>query len=644
MERPLVTGDEVDGKYRVIRHLDSGGMGHVYEAEDRILHRHVALKVLSPSQQLDATARERLLREGRAAARMRHPGIVQVYEVGSDGETDYVAMQLLEGEDLHARLRRVGALPVAFVQRLAIDLADALAAMHDAHIVHRDLKPRNLFLAREGGSQDVLKVLDFGVAKLDLARAETLTETGQVFGTLHYMAPEQLRGAKNADVRSDIWSFGAVLYEALTSRPPFEAETGPELVCKIAIEDPVPLTTLRPDVSPQLARIVAASLQRDPAKRPQSARQLGAALRRPEQEASELPQLGLVREDDKAHSWMPPAIEVGEAATISASHIPQRTRKKAFVAAVGLTFAVLVTLGFRNRYAPASSPPPTGMVRIEEAALDLGRSGAEVERECAELGAACEHSWLEREMPSERVRLPAFLLDINEVTNRQFADTLNTFSSSLYVVDDEDDHYPRYVRWNKDLGRDGEFLLDLHPKYGGIEYTDKRTFRAREGREDLPANQVSWYGATIHCRLLGKRLPTEDEWEAAARGSDDRRFPWGDAMPHCKGVVLPRDGLLSMPAECPEVVAPLPVGRAIQDVTPQGVHDLGGNATEWVDSTYVEGNRHAHPIDLEGLLPRVVRGGSWGASFTARTSARKQLPPASVGANVGFRCAASAAQ
>jgi serine/threonine protein kinase len=272
MERPLAEGDEVDGKYVIVRHLGSGGMGHVYEADDRSLRRRVALKVLPSALQLDATARERLLREGRAVACVSHPGVVRVYEVGSDGCTDYVAMELLHGEDLYSRLQREGRQPVAFVEHVAEALVDAMAAMHEAGIVHRDLKPRNIFLAQEGNSHDVLKILDFGVAKSQLVQMGTLTETGQVFGTLHYMAPEQLRGAKNADARSDIWSAGAILYEALTGRLPFEAESGPELVYKVATGDPIPVAQIRPDVSESLAVVIARCLQRDPSARFQSAR------------------------------------------------------------------------------------------------------------------------------------------------------------------------------------------------------------------------------------------------------------------------------------------------------------------------------------------------------------------------------------
>jgi formylglycine-generating enzyme required for sulfatase activity len=637
MERPLAEGDEVDGKYVIVRHLGSGGMGHVYEADDRSLRRRVALKVLPSALQLDATARERLLREGRAVACVSHPGVVRVYEVGSDGCTDYVAMELLHGEDLYSRLQREGRQPVAFVEHVAEALVDAMAAMHEAGIVHRDLKPRNIFLAQEGNSHDVLKILDFGVAKSQLVQMGTLTETGQVFGTLHYMAPEQLRGAKNADARSDIWSAGAILYEALTGRLPFEAESGPELVYKVATGDPIPVAQIRPDVSESLAVVIARCLQRDPSARFQSARELAAALRADSADLSRA----------EVHSLVPVSalVDMGEAPTLRASRDPGRARLRRTVFAAGLL--VTTTVLSASWLVPHEAPPsaavaPSGMALVDVGAMALGHSPEELERECRDLGSSCDPKLLQREAPTFSATVAPFFLDVDEVTNQQLADTLNALAPSLYVVEDEDDHYPRFVRWNKDLGHDGEYLVDLHPDFGGIEYTQERVYRVRTGKAQLPAVQVSWYGARAHCTRLGKRLPSEDEWEAAARGADNRRFPWGNALPRCHEVAVPAGGPWFKDPSCPTTASAVPVGSSRQDVTPQGIRDLAGNVTEWVESTFVEGNRRAHPADTTGLLPRGIRGGSWGGGNMIRTSGRSSRPPGSVGANVGFRCAVSA--
>lgn len=273
----LAPDEIVDGRFRIVRHLGSGGMGHVYEAHDTQLERRVAVKVLRQRSDGHAVARERLQREARAASCVSHPGVVRVLEVGFDGERDFVVMELLQGEDLSQRLERAGRLELAQVDQLARELCDALAALHEAGVVHRDLKPKNLFLARDEAGHERLKVLDLGLAKAAFLGA-SLTETKQVFGTLQYLSPEQLRSATLADERSDIWALGAILYEALTGLAAFAGEHAPEVVLRITTSDPPPVHRLRPDAPPALTALLRRALQRDPALRYQTVGALRAAL------------------------------------------------------------------------------------------------------------------------------------------------------------------------------------------------------------------------------------------------------------------------------------------------------------------------------------------------------------------------------
>jgi formylglycine-generating enzyme required for sulfatase activity len=242
-------------------------------------------------------------------------------------------------------------------------------------------------------------------------------------------------------------------------------------------------------------------------------------------------------------------------------------------------------------------------------------------------------------VPAGQVHIEPFLLDVNEVTNQEMVEVLNSLAGVLTVVDDDNDHYPRYVRHTPGLGHGDELLLDLDPDHGGIAYPEDRRFHLRLGRERLPVIQVTHFGAQLYCQTRGKRLPGEDEWEAAARGGANRPYPWGKDLARCGQVVVPNDGRILIEPSCPKSVEVTPVGQAVQDVTPEGIHDLGGNVAEWTASVFVEGDRLARGGPG---LPLVVRGASWTGAFMARSSARLAWPAEGLAYNIGFRCARGA--
>ncbi|HQP75499.1 MAG TPA: protein kinase, partial [Acidobacteriota bacterium] len=246
------------------------GMGVVYKAEDTALQRTVALKFLPPKLTRDADAKQRFLHEARAAARLDHPNICTVYEVGeSDGQL-FLAMACYEGMTLREKLQE-GPLPWAEAATLAMQAAAGLSEAHAHGIVHRDIKPANLFLTAKGQ----LKLLDFGLAKL--AGASVLTQTGTTVGTAHYMSPEQARG-EAVDARSDVWSLGAVLYEMVSGRPPFRGEYAQAVIYGILNEAPPPLADFAPNMPAALSGVVAKCLAKDPSARPAAAWELADAL------------------------------------------------------------------------------------------------------------------------------------------------------------------------------------------------------------------------------------------------------------------------------------------------------------------------------------------------------------------------------
>jgi eukaryotic-like serine/threonine-protein kinase len=275
-EPRLPEGTLLDGRYRLQGLLGSGGMGQVYEGEDMRLGRRVAVKVMHDDD--DDSLAERLFREARAAARADHPAVVTTYGYGTDADlsVSYVVMERLRGQTLAQRLQEAGPLPVASVVRLGVELADVLAGVHAAGVIHRDLKPSNVFLATRGLRRDELKLLDFGVAKqLDL---HSLTITGQVYGTPTYMAPEQLADSKRVDARSDLYSAGVVLFEALAGRPPFRASNAAVRIAEILAGETPDLRTLRPETPLRLREVVERCMQRAARDRYPDARALCDAL------------------------------------------------------------------------------------------------------------------------------------------------------------------------------------------------------------------------------------------------------------------------------------------------------------------------------------------------------------------------------
>jgi TolB-like protein/Tfp pilus assembly protein PilF len=277
---------EVLSHYRIIGRLGAGGMGVVYEAQDMRLGRHVALKLLPEDQLNDARARERFEREARAASALNHPGICVVHEIGEDGGRTFIVMELMKGQTLKDRIG-AGPLDTEELLELGAQIADALAAAHGEGIVHRDVKPGNVFVTERGQA----KLLDFGLAKQVTKRtgvgseeptagpSEDLTRAGALLGTVAYMSPEQAKG-KELDARSDLYSFGAVLYEMATGVRPFPGESTGEVLEAIFTREPQAAGRVNRRVPVELERIIAKAMEKDRSLRYQSASEMQADLKR----------------------------------------------------------------------------------------------------------------------------------------------------------------------------------------------------------------------------------------------------------------------------------------------------------------------------------------------------------------------------
>ena len=656
------------GNYRVVSALGEGGMGAVYLAEHQIIGSKAAIKVLLPAVSQNRDIIARFFNEAKAATAINHPGIVEIYDVGYlPDQSAYMVMELLEGESLSKRLQRLDKFPADDAMRIARHIAIALAAAHERGIVHRDLKPDNVYVVadRDMDTGERVKVLDFGIAKLskELAPTGNQTATLAVMGTPPYMAPEQCRGAGGVDLRTDIYALGCMLYEFVCGRPPFAGGIGEIIAAHMHTAPPQPRLTT-PALSAELEALVLRLLAKDPAERPQTMDEVISALdqlRPPTaslgiwasetrvlaSDAAQRPQLA-------AHSFPRPAVERSGNRTRS-THWAVAIAIIALLGASGAGAALLLSRGNtptndeHNDAAVGTHPSKDaaiiqegipkrkGMVFIEGKTFAMGSTPAEVEAAftlCQATSTSCKKDLYEREQPVRTVTVSSFFLDKTEVTNHAFATWLN--ERSAVRVDS-----------NENILEGDTVLAQLNAAFVGIDYVDGRFVVAR-GKERLPTVLVTWLGANAYCTAQGTALPTEAQWELAARGVERRTFPWGNTIPHCNQVIFGRGAGNLCESEGASIA---PVASAPGDRTPHGVADLGGNVAEWVADRFHEQypacsatciDPIAKAFPAKKSTKRVLRGGfASGLAEALRSAGRSRQGQTVPIGNAGFRCAAS---
>jgi serine/threonine-protein kinase len=634
-------------RYRIKERIAGGGMSDVYWAHDTILDRHVALKLLRKTSDESFVDEERLLHEARAAAQVEHERLARVYDAGTWNEQAFIAMEYVRGETLRAWMkahRPTFAEIVAIVQQIL----EGLQKLHERGLVHRDLKPENVMVTADGN----LRILDLGIARR-VALADAIPigpeappnfTLGFGVGTPGYMAPEQWRPGE-VDARTDLFALGVIAYELVVGRQPFCGSTNLEirqqtLQAHLSFEGGE-----WKDVPFAIKSTIEVALARDPAQRFQNVGEMAkslAPLFRPT-----LPPIS----GPRAHAIRPPGDEGPAHESLSPSVVhpleskaSRRTLSRVAVAGGIFAAAFAVTLGIvRWKTHPPTPRRTAGMVALTGGTFSMGLEEAERAAMCAGYPRGCPSVSLNEVPPRPTTVLP-FELDVREVTNEEFAKFLTALGSTAHTPPDEQENFPRYVHYRLHE-RDDFRLYDLWPPLAGIEMLPDGTYRARSGFENRAVTLVSWLGARLYCKNALKRLPTEAEWEFAARGTERRLYPWGNETPSCGGVHIPGDGTLPVrdPSACDnQRKVPFDVMSAPEDITPAGIHDMGGNVVEWVDDdARLNDDEVVYANRLKAETPGLVRGGAFDSSFFTRSTARGFRFPFNVGHNLGFRCAKS---
>jgi eukaryotic-like serine/threonine-protein kinase len=682
-------GQTIADKYRLVRIIGEGGMGTVYEAEHVELGRRFAIKIIMPEYVRNDELVERFRREALAAAGLRHPGVVDVTDFGraADGSV-YLVMERLEGTPLDDLVDR-GPVPIRDAVQYISQALEALGVAHERGLVHRDLKPANLFLARDATGAERIKVLDFGIAKV-VSEDRKLTATGRLMGTPLFMAPEQIERPSSVDARADIYAMGATLYLLLTGQAPVQGGTLAHVLVNV-MQGKVERRpgTLRPEVPEWLSAVVERAMALQMQDRFPTAAAMKEALDQGaahETWAARSPAREHARADTLPRA---PAKRASEARA-SAKGSGRRTALIAGSLAVAAVGAVLLGMKFtgsngRDAQGPdattrdnrgastsvtrtgalgssaaassaravVSGPPVPGMVLLAGGSFEMGSSPEQIARARAACGNDCSPKSFEREeRHGRRVTVSPFYLDQLEVTNAELASWLATVTElQVRMWEGAATAYQGatpLVVLELPLGAE---VLGLTRKQGSIV--------PAPGNEDKPATSVFWPAAERYCESRGKRLPTEAEWELAARGQTDRYYPWGEAEPSCENVVYGRQG---PDGPCPK--SPIGPARASAqaqpsttlDRSPEGVMGLAGGAREWVldradcdEPKLVLAPCSAECVDpgrddrAPGASCRLVRGGSWyEGPAMLRAARRSYQEEGKTEPTIGFRCARSA--
>ena len=571
-------------------------MGMVYVAEQTSLGRLVAVKVLPPEACRDPRYVARFQREARLAASLNHPAIVQIYDVGEADGWYFFSMELIDAADLSEYIRRNGPLSVKDSLRLMKEIAGALECAYAAGIVHRDIKPSNMLITKSGQA----KLVDLGLAKSS-AMATALTQARDVMGTPDFMAPEQAYSTRDVDIRADIYSLGITWYYALVGRPPFPDLPALEVITRHQKTPLPPITEGRRDVPEAVSDVIYRMTEKQPADRYANPTELLQALERCER--------GL--QPDAVSMRVSPPVAPAEAARPRT----RRTRRK--TAGPGLALwlsgcaAVAVVLGLLSVLLDKGSENEEGSTRVPVSARHEPRTSTG-EMVLVPTGTLHCGAWDD----SVTVRLlRQYGLDSGDALKEILETPPRTVSIADFYIDEHEVTNAEYALF---LARASSTRRYDHPQQPqGQDHTPDEWEGVGVANANLPVTGVDWYDAYAYAKWAGKSLPTEDQWELAARGTDGRVYPWGNDY---------KDELYSVAS------GPVSVG-VLPHRNPAGCVGMASNVAEWT----------ATPGRDSGLV--TFRGGAWchnPGEVYAVAFLRCFAPVAYRGEEMGFRCVKTA--
>ncbi len=649
------------GRYQIEKEVDRGGAGIVFLAHDPRMNRKVAIKILRQHIADDSSLRDRFHQEAEMIAVLEHPAIVPVYDFGEEDGSLYLVMRYMPGKSLADRLQNE-TLSETEVIKITQRVSSALEEAHNhvPAITHRDLKPGNVLFDGQGHAY----LTDFGIAKQGEGN---MTATGMVLGTPGYMSPEQVQGKEGVDYRSDIYSLGVILFEMLAGQLPFQGDTPIEQAMARLLEPPPDIRTFNANVNPQWNHIIQQAMRKEKSERYQSVAEFLQDVNRIAIEKYQTPvptQLDQrantppVKSDGLKwagiavagllllllagfiwrNSQTPPIPEPTQ--TIVVADVPE-------IAAIPIPSPTDSVLATSTRLSlSATDSPPTVAESLVNIPLPSATNTAQPENTIPPalpiiitrekdrapmiqipaatflMGAAdTDEDALPHERPSHEVTLDAFYIDQYEITVAQYARFLN-----------ENGGYVSKCAAFTCLATSFEIFRSHLTKND-----DTDEFVAEPGFEKYPINSVSWFGAAEYCRWAGAQLPTEAEWELAARGTDGRLYPWGNDLPDNGRAVFGSTFNDLQPVDA------LPAGAS-----PYRVFNLAGNVWEWVkdeySETYYQESPANNPVNTSDIRvnPKVLRGGGYDSPATElRTTSRSFIEPIKFRdiPAIGFRCA-----